>query len=85
MNCRGTVKRIQIPPRSYTVKTQHGDVRRYRRHLNPTLVALTYDAVFANVDIPIYLDGGVDEPTREHRPPEPRQRKLPAYLNNVAK
>ena len=60
MNRRGTVKtRMPAPPRSYVVKTQHGDVRRNRRHLNPTPVAPTYDA---DVDIPIELDDRVDAP-----------------------
>ena len=46
MNRRGTVKtHMPAPPRSYVVKTQHGDVRRNRRHLNPTPVAPTYDAL----------------------------------------
>ena len=62
MNRRGTVKtRMPAPPRSYVVKTQHGDVRRNRRHLNPTPVAPTYDAD-SDVDIPIKLDELVDEP-----------------------
>ena len=46
MNRRGTVKtHMKVPPRSYVVMTQHGDVRRNHRHLNPTLVAPTYDAL----------------------------------------
>ena len=34
----------------YVVKTQHGDVRRNRRHLNPTPVAPTNDALSVDVD-----------------------------------
>ena len=56
MNRRGTVKtHMTVPPRSYVVKTQHSDVRRNRRHLNPTPVAPTYDALSADVDILIEL------------------------------
>ena len=55
MNRRGTVK-------THVVQTQHGDVRRNRRHLNPTPVAPTYDALPTDVDIPIELDEGVDAP-----------------------
>ena len=75
MNRRGTVKtHMTVPPRSYVVKTQHGDVRRNRRHLNPTPVALT------DVDVPIDQNGGAEEPmavaeppAREPQPPEPRR------------
>ena len=93
MNRRGTVKTyMQKPPRSYVVQTQHSDVRLNRRHLNPTPVAPTYDALPADVDIPIELDEGVDAsmavvvpPVR--KPPEPRRnhvraRKQPAYLTD---
>ena len=93
MNRRATVKtRMPAPPRSYVVKTQHGDVRRNRRHLNPTPVAPTYDALPANVDIPIERDEGkdapmvvVDAPMAVVVPPEPRRnpvraRNQPAYL-----
>ena len=63
MNNRGTVKtRMPAPPRSYVVKKQHGDVRRNRRHLNSTPVAPTYDALPADVDIPIERDEGEDAP-----------------------
>ncbi len=62
MNRRGTVKtHMTVPPRSYVVKTQHGDVRRNSRHLNPTPVAPTYDALPADVDVPIDLNGGAEE------------------------
>ena len=46
----------------YVVKTQHGDVRRNRRHLKSTPVASTYDALPADVDFPIDLAEGVEEP-----------------------
>ena len=75
VNRRGTVKtHLQVPPRSYVVKTQHGDVRRNRRHLNPTPVAPTFDALPADVDIPIDLDvleepmTVVAQPMRERQP-----------------
>ena len=100
MNRRGTVKtHMTVPPRSYVVKTQHGDVRHNRRHLNPTPVAQTYDALPTDVDVPINLNGGAQEPmavaappAREPQPPEPRrnptrERNMPAYLRdyNVTK
>ena len=101
MHHRGTVKtHVQVRRRSYVVvKTQHGDVRSHRRHLNPTPVVPTYDAVPADVDIPIDLGEGVEEPmavaeppAREPQPPEPRrnptrERNMPAYLRdyNVTK
>ena len=100
MNRRGTVKtHVQVPPRSYVMKTQHGDVRRNRRHLNPTPVAPTYDALPADVDISIDLGERVEEPmavvappVREPQTPEPRhnparERKQPVYLSdyNVTK
>ena len=78
MNRRGTVKtHMPAPPRSYVVKTQHGDVRRNRHHLNPTPVAPTYDALPADVDIPIERDEGEDAPMAVEvppvrQPPEPR-------------
>ena len=50
MNRRGTAKR-----QSYVVKTQHGDVRRNRRHLKSTPMAPTYNALPADVDFPIDL------------------------------
>ena len=91
---RGTVKtRMSAPPRSYVVKMQHGDVRRNRRHLNPTPVAPTYDALPADVDIPIELDERVDAPMvvvdapmavvvpPERRNPV-RARNQPAYLSD---
>ena len=55
-----TIGAASAPPRSYVVKTQHGDVRRNRRHLNPTPVAPTYGELPTDVDIPIELDEGVD-------------------------
>ena len=81
------------------VKTQHGDVRRNRRHLNPTSVTPAYDALPADVDVPIDVNGGAEEPmavaappTREPQPHEPRrnptrERNMPAYLRdyNVTK
>ena len=81
VNRRGTVKtHMTVPPRSYVVKTQHGDVRRNRRHLNPTPVAPTYDALPTDVDVPIELNRGAEEsmavaapPAREPQPPEPRR------------
>ena len=95
MNCRGTVKtHMTVPPRSYVVKTQHGDVRRNRCHLHPTPVAPTYDALPTDVDVPIDLNGGVGEPmavaappAREPQPSEPRrnhmrERNMPAYLRD---
>ena len=53
---------MQTPPRSDVVKAQHGEVRCNRRHLNPTPVASTYDALPADVDMPIDLDEGAKEP-----------------------
>ena len=94
INRRGTVKtHMQTPPRSYVVKAQDGDVRRNRRHLNPTTVAPTYDlALPSDVDIPIELDEGVDSPMAVvvppvRQPPEPgrnpgRARKQHAYLSD---
>ena len=66
----------------------------YRRHLNPTPVAPTYDALPADVDIPIERDEGedapmvvVDAPMAVVVPPEPRRnpvraRNQPAYLRD---
>ena len=54
------------------LRTQHGDVRRNRRHLNPTPVAPTYDALPSDVDIPIERDEGEDAPMAVVVPPEPR-------------
>ena len=100
INRRGSVKtRMQAPPRSYVVKTQHGDVRLNRRNLNLTPVAPKYDALPADVDVPIDLNGGAEEPmavaappAREPQPPEPRrnpaiERNMPAYSrdHNVSK
>ena len=93
MNRRGTVKtHMPAPPRSYVVKTQHGDGQRNHRHLNPTTVAPTYDALPADVDIPIELDEGVDAPMAVvvppvRQPPESRRnpvraRNQPAYLSD---
>ena len=88
MNRRDTVKtHMPAPPRSYVVKTQHGDVRRNRRHLNPTPVAPTYDALPTDVDIPIELDEGVDTaPMAVVVPPARRNpvraRNQPAYLSD---
>ena len=70
MNRRGTVKtHMTVPPRSYVVKTQHGDVRRNRLHLNPTPVPPTHDALPADGDIPIDLRGGAEEPMVVAAPP----------------
>ena len=101
MHHRGKVKmHMKVPRRSYVVvKTQHGDVRSNRRHLNPTPVVPTYDAVQADVVFLIDLGEGVEEPmavvepsVREPQPPEPRrnparERNMPAYLRdyNVTK
>ena len=95
MNRRGTVKtHMPAPPRSYVVKTQHGDVRRNRRHLNPTPVVPTYVALPTDVDIPIELDEGVDAapmvvvdaPMAVVVPPARRNpvraRNKPAYLSD---
>ena len=95
MNRRGTVKtHMQVPSRSYVIKTQHGDVRRNHLHMNPTPVEPTYDALSPDVDIPIDLGEGVEEPTvvvapavGQPQPPEPRrnptrERKLPVYLSD---
>ena len=74
-------------------------VRHNRRHLNPTSMAPTHDELPTDVDNPIDLDEGAEEPVavvaipvREPQPPEPRgnparERKLPAYLRdyNVSK
>ena len=49
---------MQVPSRSYLVKTQQGDVRRNHRQLNPTPVEPTYDALPADVDIPIDVGQG---------------------------
>ena len=78
MNRRGTVKtHMPAPPRSYVVKTQHGDVQRNRRHLNPTPVAPTYDALPADIDIPIERDEGEDAPMAVV---EPRVRQPPDVI-----
>ena len=69
MNRRGTVKtHVTVPPRSYVLKTQHGDVRRNFRHLNPTRVAPTYDVLPADGDVPIDLNGVAEEPTAAAAP-----------------
>ena len=93
MNRRATVKtHMPAPPRSYVATTQHGDVRRNRRHLNPTPVSPTYDALPADVDIPIERDEGedapmvvvdspmvvVDSPMAVVVPPEPRRNPVRA-------
>ena len=95
MNRRGTVKTyMTVPPRSYVMKSQHGDVRPNGRHLNPTPVAPTYDAVPPDVDVLIDLNGGAEEPmavaappARKAQPPEQRrnptrERNMPAYLRD---
>ena len=85
---------MTVPSRSYVVKTQHGDVRRNRRHLNPNPVAPTYDALPTAVDVPIDLNGRAEEPlaiasppAREPQPPESRrnptrERNMLAYLRD---
>ena len=95
INRRGTVTtRMQAPPRSYVVTTQYGDVRINRRNLNLTPVVPKYDALPADVDVPIDLNGGAEEPkavaappAREPQPPDPRcnparERNMPAYSSD---
>ena len=95
MNRRGTVKtHIMVPPRSYVVKKQKGDVGRIRRHLNPTPTVPTYDALPADGDVPIDLNGGAEEPMAVAAPPArvpqshetrrnpTRERNMSAYLRD---
>ena len=69
MNRRGTVNtHMPAPPRSNVVETQHGDVRRNRRHLNPAPVAPTNDALSVDVDTVIDMKVNIPDGTCASNP-----------------
>ena len=97
MDRRGTVlKEVgSQSPRSYIVRTRQGDVRRNRRHLNPTPTTPPYDtATLEDIEIPDGEDGEDGDPGEAAAQPDrpvadvaprrnpARERKLPSHLSD---
>ena len=97
MDRRGTVlKEVgSQSPRSYIGRSHQGDVRRNRRHLNPSPTAPPYDtATLEDIEIPDDEDGEDGDPGEAAAQPDrpmadvaprrnpARERKLPSHLSD---